>query len=234
MSNDITFQPWPKTPRWSKDIIITEKIDGTNAAIGIKEVEPEPGQYHPANVIQVDLAMPSDEAEFDEDDVRTYWVYAQSRKRIITPGSDNFGFAAWAWDNAATLAADLGPGLHFGEWWGRGIQRGYDLDHRRFSLFNVSRWEETQFDTPNVYTVPVLYDGPNEVEFVYKFDGGYHHAPVEDALRDLKELGSYANPFYSNPEGIIIYHTASRQVYKKTFEDGPKTVANQAALAVAA
>ena len=220
----IEFQPWPKTPRWSKNIVITEKIDGTNAAIGIKEVEPEPGQYHPANVIQVDLAMPSDEAEFDEDDVRTYWVYAQSRNRIITPDQDNYGFARWVWENAARLAADLGEGLHFGEWWGKGIQRGYGLDHRRFSLFNVSRWEDAQFDTPDVYTVPVLYNGPNELDA-----NGLD--PVTYGMRQLGYFGSFASPSFLHPEGVIAYHTASRQVYKKTFDDdGGKFTALKAAV----
>ena len=28
------FKPWPKTPRWNRQVVITEKIDGTNAAVG--------------------------------------------------------------------------------------------------------------------------------------------------------------------------------------------------------
>ena len=31
----IEFKEWPKTPRLLRNITITEKIDGTNAAIGI-------------------------------------------------------------------------------------------------------------------------------------------------------------------------------------------------------
>ena len=34
----------------------------------------------------------------------------------------------------------LVPGRHFGEWWGSGIQRGYGLDEKTFSLFNAYRW----------------------------------------------------------------------------------------------
>lgn len=36
---DIQFTPWPKIPRWNRDIIITEKLDGTNSAIGIAGTE---------------------------------------------------------------------------------------------------------------------------------------------------------------------------------------------------
>src|SRR5687767_11177216 len=65
-------------------------------------------------------------------------VTAQSRSTIITPQNDNFGFAKWVQDNAEELK-QLGPGYHYGEWWGCGIQRKYGLDEKRFSLFNVSR-----------------------------------------------------------------------------------------------
>ena len=52
-----------------------------------------------------------------------------------------FGFARWVETNRERLITLLGPGLHFGEWWGSGIQRGYGLTKgdKRFSLFNVER-----------------------------------------------------------------------------------------------
>jgi hypothetical protein len=34
----IEFQGWPKTPRLFRDMIVTEKIDGTNSAVIIEEV----------------------------------------------------------------------------------------------------------------------------------------------------------------------------------------------------
>jgi hypothetical protein len=40
-----------------------------------------------------------------------------SRTRWITPESDNFGFARWATEHKDELL-QLGPGRHFGEWWG--------------------------------------------------------------------------------------------------------------------
>lgn len=110
------FAPWPKTPRLFRDIIVTEKIDGTNAGIHIS-------------------AMPTDkyaEYDFPADsyslvaDYQRYVVSAQSRKRLIWPGkpTDNYGFAAWVYDNAADLVRLLGEGLHFGEWWGQGDPAG--------------------------------------------------------------------------------------------------------------
>lgn len=33
--SEIEFRAWGKTPRWNSKWVITEKIDGTNAAVGI-------------------------------------------------------------------------------------------------------------------------------------------------------------------------------------------------------
>lgn len=179
---DPIFVGWPKIARLFRECVITEKIDGTNAAVGILE------------------------------DGR---IYAQSRKRIITPDSDNFGFATWVAENAGTLLDDLGPGLHFGEWWGRGIQRGYGLDERRFSLFNTTRWSDAEFYTPNLSMVPVLYSGQ------------FSTFAVEEAIHDLVMEGSAAAIGWGNPEGVVVYHVAANQSFKVTIEndEAPKGVA---------
>lgn len=172
-----TFQGFPKIPRLNRDIIITEKIDGTNAAIGISE-----------------------EGDF----------WCQSRTRIITPDNDNQGFARWAYEHVDSLVRDLGVGLHFGEWWGQGIGRKYGLDHRRFSLFNTTRWAGTVFETPNMSTVPVLYTGPWQPSL-------YSWMP-EIVLRSLSVSGSVAAPGFLQPEGIVVYHTQGSLLFKATLE----------------
>lgn len=35
--NKPEFKPFPKVPRFSRDIVITEKLDGTNASVTITE-----------------------------------------------------------------------------------------------------------------------------------------------------------------------------------------------------
>ena len=54
---------------------------------------------------------------------------------------------------------ELGVGQHFGEWWGFGIQRGYGLHERRFSLFNTGRWSDPAVRPACCGVVPVLADG---------------------------------------------------------------------------
>jgi len=155
-----------------------------------------------------------------------------SRKRWITPEDDNYGFAAWAHAHKKELM-QLGPGSHFGEWWGAGIQRKYGLVNtdKRFSMFNVIRWclhdaepgiiktsdpRITKMQTPLpacVGLAPILWVGKME------------KLPLEEIIDGLKTFGSQAVPGFMNPEGVVIYHAASNTCYKKTLlnDDEPKS-----------
>lgn len=150
-------------------------------------------------------------------------VYAQSRKRLITPGksTDNFGFAAWVQEHADELFAGLGPGYHYGEWYGSGIQRGYGLEQgeKRFALFNVGRWNVldeggcyvSSPDLPHCCeVVPTLYEGP------------FSQHDIDMCVEDLRVNGSLAVPRFMRPEGIVIWHTAARMLFKVTLEKDEK------------
>src|SRR4051812_15171611 len=71
-------------------------------------------------------------------------VFAGSRSQWLID-SDNYGFGRWVKDNADDLAAMLGPGTHFGEWFGQGIQRGYGLGEKRFYLFQTGRYRDALY-----------------------------------------------------------------------------------------
>lgn len=177
---DQTFIEFPKIPRLSRDVVITEKIDGTNGVIQVSD--------------------------------NTYDVRAGSRTRWITPAEDNYGFARWVEDNKRDLG-NLGTGTHYGEWWGKGINRGYNLDERRFSLFDTSRWGDDGARPGCCHIVPTLYRGAFETAY------------ISERIISLASIGSCAAPGFMHPEGIIIYHTAAKTLFKKTIEkDGvPKT-----------
>lgn len=173
------FIPFPKLARLSRDMIVTEKIDGTNAQVHVT----------PDGV-----------------------VLAGSRTRWITPGknTDNHGFAAWVKEHEDELRL-LGPGSHFGEWWGPGIQRGYGLAEKRFSLFNVSRWDKERFadarDRPACCdVVPTLYIGD------------FNTSTVDTILQTLQQFGSQASPGFMRPEGVVVFHVPSRHLFKKTLD----------------
>ena len=222
----IEFEAWPKTPRLQKPAIYTEKIDGTNGAVVIREVDHEtPGfqEMHDGMTLQ-DGTVKLVDCESGE----MFAVAAQSRKRLISPQDDNFGFARWVHENAHALVEVLGEGRHFGEWWGSGIQRGYGLKNgeKYFSLFNVSRWNEKDEDTdqllphgkaelakvPQLRTVPLLATTET-------FDTEH----VNWILSLLESEGSQAVDHLWDAEGVIVYHTASGQVYKAFCNDDPKS-----------
>lgn len=164
------YKPFNKIARLSREMIITEKIDGTNSCIYIGE-----------------------DGEF----------LTGSRTRWITPENDNAGFSHWAYEHKDELMA-LGTGYHFGEWWGQGIQRNYGLKEKRFSLFNVSKWLDDRPACCGV--VPVLARGTFDTNI------------IQGCLDWLKENGSVAAPGFMKPEGIVIFHTASGVMFKKTIE----------------
>jgi len=171
------FIKWRSISRLSRDMIITEKLDGTNAQI---HIDPDGG------------------------------VFAGSRNRWITVEDDNFGFARWVKEHEDILQSELGIGTHYGEWWGAGIQRTYNIAEKRFSLFDASRWRNIPLELCCV--VPILYEGV--------FDTNR----VDEELLKLQQVGSVASPGFMNPEGIVVLHIPSRTLFKKTLDknDGHK------------
>ena len=170
---NIQFEGFPKIARLNREIVITEKIDGTNAQVFVHE---------------------------------DGTVLAGSRTRWITPEDDNFGFARWVKDHEDELRTGLGFGQHFGEWWGAGIQRKYGLTEKRFSLFNVARWADDAVRPACCGVVPTIYRGP------------FSEEAITSAIGWLAVEGSRAAPGFMKPEGVVVYHTASGQLFKVTIE----------------
>ncbi len=193
MVEDLQFREFPKMARLSREIIITEKIDGTNAQIFISEDGKE--------------------------------IKAGSRNQWINPQLDNHGFAKWVEDNKEELL-QLGPGRHFGEWWGSGIQRGYGLQkgEKRFSLFNVTRWclygkQPKIISTKNSKEIKYQDILPTCVGLVpILLECIFDTRDIDFALQKLEEDGSAISPGFMKPEGIVVFHTAANFCFKKTIE----------------
>jgi hypothetical protein len=205
--NKVEFQAWPKTSRFFRDIVITEKIDGTNAAVQIIKADNLTHWKHEDGTRSFFDPQPLDVVMLESE---AYVVYAQSRNRLIDAKNDNAGFAGWVTKHAAELVTVLGEGTHFGEWWGSGIQRGYGLTkgEKHFSLFNTHRFNEIEAVSDGlVRSVPILYEG------------SMAEGEITAALELLKEHGSMAVRGFTNPEGICVYHTSSRLVQKVTLDN---------------
>lgn len=181
------FVKFPKLSRLNRGMVVTEKIDGTNAQV------------------------------FIDQDGR---VWAGSRNRWLTVSNDNHGFAAWVESNKEQLLG-LGPGHHYGEWWGRGIQRSYGKTDRTFSLFNVNRWslEDPEKSPPECCSVvPTLYRGPFCTDM------------VSEIVELLKKNGSFAAGGFMDPEGVVVLQCGhGNHLYKVTCEndDSPKGLVNE-------
>lgn len=193
----IEFEAFPKIGRLKRPIVISEKLDGTNAQILITSIVAIEDPY-----VCTEYSIPVTYNSID------YLVMFASRNKYIKVGDDNYGFAAHFTPLADKLVEALGEGRHYGEWWGKGVARGYGLTEKRLSLFNTMRWEAPEqrdrLAAVGIHVVPTLYHGPMTDTSPY--------------LQQLREKGSVASPGYMDPEGIIVYHMATRTLFKETLD----------------
>jgi len=209
----IEFQEFPKIPRYRREVALTEKLDGTNAAVVWANNDIDPGD----NVLAERRLVDQHDTELG-----LYWLLAQSRQRFITPArikakNDNYSFAQWVDDHADELTK-LGPGVHYGEWWGFGIQRGYGMAEKHFSLFNVNRWADGKQERPACCDVVPLI-------------GYFTPDKINEQIEMLRLAGSLAAPGYMKPEGVVLWHSQSKNYFKILLEgdDVPKSLWTAAA-----
>lgn len=188
--NTDDFESFEKIPRLNRQVVVTEKIDGSNVQVYITD---------------------------------DGLLYAGSRNRWIEPGkqTDHFGFAAWVQENAEELM-QLGPGRHFGEWYGQGIARKYGLDRKKFALFNVGRWRGESLVVRDDYDELVLPPAVCDVVPVLDIINGFDTEAIERSLDRLRQFGSVAEPGFMRPEGVVLFHTQSRRLFKVTLENDEK------------
>lgn len=122
--------------------------------------------------------------------------HCQSRNKIIGIHDDNYGFANWVEANKEEVLK-LGPGYHFGEWWGFGIQRGYGMTEKKFSLFNTRRWGEHNPPPAGIGVVPMI-----------------RASSIEEAKEILVSNGSFAAPGFMNVEGLVMYEPDTDTCFK--------------------
>lgn len=189
--DQIEFKEFPKMARLSREMIITEKIDGTNASIHITD----DGQM---------LCGSRTRWITPENDNHGFAKWAMEHKTILLGLGKGTHFGEW-W----------GSGIQRGYGLPKGEKRFSLFNVTRWCLYDqdpqvisesqqgVVRYQER---LPScVGLVPVLYKG----QFNSLFADGI--------LAALKDHGSYATPFM-NPEGIVVFHVAAGIGFKKTIE----------------
>jgi len=175
---DLEFKRWPKIKRFmDADMIITQKMEGTNAQI-----------------------------TFREDSSGCIQWFAGSRNRKLCALHDNFGFYKWAGENLQALYDVLGPGRHYGEWCGPGIQNSEGLRERKFFSFDPFL-EVLEGLKHLVEPVPLLYKGPFNLDSIHGI------------LVGLRDHGSKVNGFHP-AEGVIVNLSGTRyKLYLDNIDD---------------
>ena len=202
MTTNLEFLEFPKMARLSREIIITEKIDGTNAQILITE----DGDLFTGSRTKW-ITPQDDNAGFAK------WVEGNKQELLKLGVGRHFG--EW-W----------GSGIQRGYGLPKGEKRFSLFNVGRWALHGTEpkriptadpRVEKYQDILPeNCLLVPELYRGIFDTQ------------KIDEVLEMLKVNGSYAAPGFMKPEGIVIFHIAGNFGLKKTIEkdEMPKSLAN--------
>ncbi len=198
--NNLEFLEFPKIARLSREIIITEKIDGTNAQLLITE--------------SGEIFIGS----------RTRWItplndnhgfarWAEGNKQELLKLGVGRHFGEW-W----------GGGIQRGYGLQKDDKRFSLFNISRWALHGTEpkkiptadpRIEKYQDMLPEICSlVPELYRGQFDTQ------------KINEILEFLKINGSYASKGFMNPEGIVVFHTAANMGFKKTIEKDelPKSI----------
>jgi len=143
-------------------------------------------------------------------------VVAGSRSKwLVDDGSkswDNHGFGAWVKENEVILS-QLPDGFHYGEWYGRGINRNYGLKDRRFMLFNRMRYLELLELMPSLYKVLELETILSQINIMDV------QAQLAIHKRELMhESGSRHVRGFKRPEGVMVRIPAADKVFKVVWD----------------
>jgi len=200
MSNT-EFSMFPKIARLSRECIVTEKIDGTNAQIFIGE----DGEF---------LVGSRTRWITPEDDNYGFAAWAHEHKDELMKLGVGRHFGEW-WGQK--IQRKYGMDHRRFSLFNTIRWCEHDQEPERIPCGNPNK-EKWQVRLPVCcHLVPILYRGV------------FCTSAVDSSLEYLNLFGSFAAPKYMNPEGVVCYHIAANKCFKKTLNDDgvPKSVAKQ-------
>lgn len=193
MVQDLEFKEFPKMARLSRDIIITEKIDGTNAQILITES----GDLFVGSRTKW-ITPQDDNAGFAR------WVEGNKSELLKLGAGRHFG--EW-W----------GSGIQRGYGLPKGEKRLSLFNVSRWALHGTEPKRILTADPRIEKYQDILPEGILLVPELYR--GEFDTQKINDVLDDLKTTGSHASPGFMNPEGIVVFHIAGNVGFKKTIKN---------------
>jgi hypothetical protein len=194
------FVEFPKIARFSREVLVTEKIDGTNACIFIGE----DGEFLTGSRTRW-ITPEADNYGFSR------WAH-DHKEELMTLGKGHH-FGEW-WGSGC----QRGYGLPAGE------KRFSLFNVLRWCLHGQTPQQIPCADPRKVKMQDVLPPCVGLVPLLWR--GQFDDLDANEILVELVISGSKASPGFSNPEGIVIYHIAGNVAFKKTvLKDGePKTL----------
>jgi len=200
---ELEFHGFPKMGRLNRDIIITEKIDGTNAQILITE----DGDI---------IAGSRTRWITPQDDNHGFAKWVEGNKDTILQLGVGRHFGEW-W----------GSGIQRGYGLSKGEKRLSLFNTVRWCEHGKTPLLVPKADLRVIKYQDVLPEGINTVPILYK--GMFNSLAIDNTLDILKITGSYAVEGFMNPEGIVVFHTAGNVGFKVTIKDDeiPKSMSKQ-------
>jgi hypothetical protein len=201
MIENLEFLEFPKMPRLSREVIISEKIDGTNAQLLITEN----GEI---------LAGSRTRWITPQDDNYGFakWVEGNKQELLKLGAGRHFG-EYW------------GSGIQRGYGLQKGEKRFSLFNVARWALYGTEPKRIPTADPLIEKYQDVLPEICSLVPELYR--GQFDTHKINEVLEYLKTNGSYASPGYLKPEGIIVFHVSGNIGFKKTIEkdEMPKSLA---------
>ena len=194
------FTPFPKMARLSREIIITEKIDGTNAQILIDD----DGNIF-AGSRKRWITPEQDNFGF------AAWV-EKNKDELIKLGTGRH-FGEW-WGSGI----QRGYGLKKGE-------RRFSLFN--VQRWHEHGEEPRLIPKSDPRIVKYTEELPESLSLVPRlYQGEFCTEKINETLSDLILNGSHASNGFMNPEGVIVFHVAGNVGFKKTVQhdDIPKSL----------
>jgi len=192
------FQEFPKIARLSREVIVTEKIDGTNGCIYISD--------------DGDMYVGS----------RTRWITPENDNH----GFAKWAFEhALELHKGLGLGRHFGEWWGSGIQRGYGLPKGEKrfslFNIIRWCLHDQEPQPISTDEKGNVRMQDKLPLCCSLVPILWR--GLFDSMAIDEALAALRISGSMAVPGYMNPEGIVVFHVAGNVAFKKTLgKDGYK------------
>jgi len=190
--------PFPKIPRLRRDIVVTEKIDGTNSQVTI----------HNGRV----FAGSKNRWITPENDNYGFAAWVQGHYDELLSLGEGTHYGEW-W----------GGGCQRGYGLAKGDMRWSLFNVDRWCLHDDEPLQRQghggesplmQQRLPKCCSLaPVLYRGI------------FSELAIETCMTVLEKFGSVASPGFAFPEGVIVYHVAGGHLYKRTLvkDEEPKS-----------